>query len=107
MTGFALKAYWRSTDAYRPRPGEERLRPRRGGWHCFLATGVYGERRWVALCDERLVLSRSGGQHGSRPPAFLRCPVCDAAEAELKKGKRPDHLTLREAERAPVIRMGA
>jgi len=104
--GFVDKLYWRRTDARRHRqPFEARLRPERGGWHVFKRCWDEEARRscWVALCDDRIELDRSGGQSSCRPPAFLRCYRCDELEAERRQGgQRPDHLTLQEAEDMPV-----
>lgn len=101
--GWVDKIFWRCTDVYRPKPGEDVLRPLRGGWHAFKrAAGSRTE--WVPLCDAPISLARSGGQGCMRPPVIFRCVDCDAAEARRRgKAERPDHLTLNEAMQTRVI----
>lgn len=101
---FERKAYWRATTVFTPARGEERLRPRRGGWHCFIPIQAHGApRQWISLCDANVTLDRAYGQEGRRPPLFLRCPACEAKEDRIHQGrKRPDLVTLKVSETYPV-----
>jgi hypothetical protein len=69
-TGFADKLFWRQVGLK---------------WHCFKRLSRQkGEKPcWGSLCC-RHELSRSGGQECRRPPAHLRCGLCDGAEMERR-----------------------
>ena len=69
LAGLRDKLYWRQAVAGGP-------------WHCFKKLG--GPRRgYVSLCLQWLI-PRSGTQGCGRPPAPLRCAVCDGAEMKRR-----------------------
>lgn len=69
-SGWADKLYWRQY-------------ARGALWHCFKRCEG-GPPTWAPLCEADVVLTRSGGQASCRPPAWLRCPICDGAEMKRR-----------------------
>lgn len=65
-SGLTDKLYWR---------------PYVGGWHCYKRTNR--RREWISLCL-RHTIRVVGGQSIDRPPSWLRCARCDAAEVKRR-----------------------
>lgn len=55
-----------------------------GVFHCFVRATVGGKQVYESLCC-RHTLQRAGGGSCNRPPAILRCALCDAGEMDLLK----------------------
>jgi len=67
--GFTDKLFWRQPTKYG------------GQSHCFKR--VHPGPKYQSLC-RRWDLDRSGGQRCARPPAMLRCALCDVAEMKRR-----------------------
>lgn len=64
LSGLRDKLYWR---------------PVAGRWHCFKKA----DEGFMALCGAA-ALDQSGGQSIARPPAVMRCGICDGKEMDRR-----------------------
>ena len=75
LSGLRDKLYWR---------------PRRDTWHCYRKETKSEGAYFRTLCtfglpiNSHIVSKGPGGQKTARPPALLRCAVCDGLEMERR-----------------------
>jgi hypothetical protein len=68
LTWVQDRLYWRPTPS--------------GRWHCFgVASCTRGGRVTLTSLCSVATRTRTGGATISRPPSWMRCAICDGAEA--------------------------